>query len=130
MKLPLRPHGMQRQASDRWPANQPVQEGLSLPELACRGHAIALSYLSSFVAQMVVYLYVVTQADQRMSPNFIFFSALICSLLSVIPGSIAVLPQRLTGFGAIILGALVGLAMLFGFIYIPRLLFPEVLSFG
>lgn len=111
-------------------ANRTVPEGLSRSEFACRGHAIALAYLSSFVAQMVVYLSVVTQADQRMSPNFIVLWAFVCSLLSVIPGTIAGLLRRPTGVGAVRLGALVGLAMLFGFIYTPRLLFPELLSFG
>ena len=111
-------------------ANQAVPDRLLPGEMGIRWHTIALTYLSSFIAQMVVYLSAATQVDHRMSPNFILFWALVFSLLSVMPGTIAALLRNLTGFGAMLLGTLVGLAMLFGFIYLPRLLLPNLLSFG
>jgi hypothetical protein len=86
---------------------------------------VALAYWTSFSVQLAVYLSLANPANQDVSPDAVTLWAVVCSVLSVIPGFTAALLRRVTGRGAMLLGASVGLAVFFGSIYLPRLLIPK-----
>ncbi len=99
-------------------------------------HRFRLSYSSSLLAQLLIFFSATFPLIADMSLGGLAAWVAFCGVLSVISGVLAV-PLRTTNSVRISLfGAMSGVAILLGFIYLPRLLIPKgsslwnVLYFG